>query len=221
MSAEHVALVRRFSEAAGMSPPARSPAELVGLFQAFRPDGDGLSSVMKELRGGDEVLKRLFQIYAASADAFRPGQAYFEVSPGRVHGEDASSIARRHLQGLEVLLQGDDELLELLRDVSVAYESDLSGAPVLEGDDDPSVWLFDAVSDVLLDAMDRSSPLVVLRDAAFSIANDVYLAAFVLWPLYTSLGPADPLAPSFELWAAGLEVRFFDEHRCVVGPAGS
>lgn len=218
MNADQVAAMRLFSDAAGISPPAEEPTGLVGLFQTFRPTGHGLATVMKEVRGGDDVLARALQVYAASADAYHPGQAYFETSSGRVRGEDALSLARGHLRTLEGLVQGDDELVELLREVSVEYVSDFSEVETLDGDDDPSVWLFDAVSDVLLDAVDRSSPLAVLRDAAFGIANNIYLAGFVLWPLYASLGLEDPFAPCFELWAAGLEIRFLEQTRCAVGP---
>lgn len=219
VTAEQREVIRRFSDAAGISPPAESPVGLVGLFQSFRPDGNGLESVMAKVQGGEEVFSRALQVYAASSGAYRPGQAYFHVSPGRVRGEDALSLARGHLRALEKLVQDDVELVELLRGVSVEYAPDLSCLQRLDGDDDPSVWIFDAVSDALADAVDQSSPLVVLRDAAYAIANNIYVAGFVLWPLYESLGPEDPLAPCFELWAAGLEVRFLEERRCVVGPA--
>ncbi|MCR9165989.1 MAG: hypothetical protein NXI35_35305 [bacterium] len=219
MNADQAAAMRLFSDAAGISPPAEDSAGLVGLFQKFRPHGHGLETVMAKVQGGDDVLARALQVYAASADAYRPGQAYFEVTPGRVRGEDALSLARGHLRTLEGLVQADDELVELLRDVSVEYVSDLARFEVLDGDDDPSVWLFDAVSDVLLDAVDRSSPLAVLRDAAFAIANNIYIAGFVLAPLYAGLGPEDLLTPCFELWAAGLEIRFLAPERGVVGPA--
>lgn len=213
------AVLRLLSGAAGMNPRAEDPAELVGLFQAFRPDGGGLESVLAKIPGGDLVFRRVRRVYGASAGSFLPGQACFQVAVGRVRGGDAVSVAREHLQALEGVLQADDELVELLREVSVEYVPDLSRVRALDGDDDPSAWLFDAVSDVLLDAVDRSSPLAVLRDAVFAIANNVYVAGFVLWPLYASqLGPEDALAPCFELWAAGLEVRFLEQRMCVVGP---
>lgn len=214
--------LRRWSRLAGIEPPAREAADLVGLFGTVEPKADAVERLLETIPNGRRVHRRLVNVYDASASRILPLQhAYAVVASLTQAPPDALVAARRWIDSLGTLLVADAELSQILQRVQLEWQDcNVQLEQNLHPDDDPRVWLFDAVSDILRDAADRESPLLLLREAVYSVANDLYLAAYVLWPIYAdSLGCDDPFRSYFDLWARGLELRFMDEKRCFVRDA--
>lgn len=53
--------------------------DLFGLFQQFRPDGEGVASIFSILRDGDAYVQRLLAVYAATNEPENANDAYFVV----------------------------------------------------------------------------------------------------------------------------------------------
>ncbi len=180
---------------------------LFGLFQCFMPDGDGVEQVFAPLPHGDELLRRLHPIYAASATHFSQNDG---AVPGYfVPAEPAFPAAKTRQLGTD-LLRGmrdfaefweDEDLLEALSRVTIVEMR--AEAP----DADP-VWESwrEQLSNWRIDSTDHDSLVATLGEAFYSIACDYTLATYFQYPTYASRPDGDPLLPYFHLWLAGFTV---------------
>ena len=77
-------LIQRFHQYAGHDESSVEPDSdsLIGFFQMFRPDGNGVDGLFDELEVGDELQQRLESLYSAAGDDRRPQggrDAYFVI----------------------------------------------------------------------------------------------------------------------------------------------
>ena len=195
---------------------ASEPGDLIGLFQYFRPDGIGVESIFAGQPFGEAILARVLRCYECTrADQ----NAYFIPRP-QVACDDSEAIRllRQHFLEMSELAaqKHDSELVQTLTDVSplrVTSLADLQQIPF--GDDSPEGWLYDMVTDFVGSLVPQESPLILLDDAMYSIANDTFVQNFLLWPLYAQSMPArDPFQPAFELWTKGVSHSFRSPTSC-------
>lgn len=177
---------------------------LFGLFQCFMPDGKGVEQVFAPLPDGDELLRRVRPIYAATVTHFDqvagavPG--YFvptqPISP-EVEGQRLGTDLLRGMREFAEFWE-DDELVEALQGVSqIELRAEAADAdPVWES------W-HERLSDWRIDSTDHDSLVATLSEAYYSIACDYTLATYFQYPTYTARPDGDPLLPYFQLWLAG------------------
>lgn len=216
-------LLRRCHDAAvmGVDNPDE-PESLIGFFQNFRPDGNGLTGLFDDLPGGADLHSRLDAMFDSAGNDRRPDgrrDAYFVVwSPPTIEASEVGRLAEGWLTGVA-------SLAAVLGDEALA--SGLSPAPkirVLEGkppknpkheiDQSPLLKLFlDRVPRLLDTLAPPDSLAAVLRPAYYFIGCDAVLRDYLMWPLFAealaarSLADPDPLADYFKLWQHGIKYR--------------
>jgi hypothetical protein len=198
---------------------ASEPGDLIGLFQYFRPDGIGIESIFAGQPFGEAILARVRRCYECTRTAFVDRNLYFIPRP-QVACDDSEAIRLLRLHFLEMSKlathRHDSELVQILTDVSplrVTSRTDLQQIPI--SDDSPEGWLYDLVTDFVGSLVPQESPLILLRDAMYSIANNIFVKNFLLWPLYVQSFPAgDPFQPAFELWCRGVSHSFRTPTSC-------
>lgn len=217
------AVIERLKQAANVGLEDPSADSLIGVFQAFRPDGLALAGIFDDVDGGEEFAHRLGQVYDATGDARRPDamhDAYFIVRrPAPIAAEPAGRYAREFFANLA----------ELARHLGRhALASALQGPPqvrVLEGkppkhpkSPEERATLLNAINSegtTLTEALTgEDSVAAVLRPACYFIACDPFLRDYILWPLLQTpdeLG--EPFAPYFHLWRHGVKYRIFQEEQ--------
>lgn len=126
---------------------ASNPSDLVGLFQFFRPNGDGV------------------------------------------------------------------ELLTNVQTHRVGAASEFNALPV--NDDSPDSWIYELVTDYVGSLPRPENPILLLRDAIYSMANDIFLRSYIMWPLYAdAAGRPDPFQWYFDLWSKGVCYSFRSANSC-------
>ncbi|MEM9588853.1 MAG: apolipoprotein acyltransferase, partial [Planctomycetota bacterium] len=66
-------LLERCQRAAAIEiDPQAQPDDLIGFFQSFRPDGNGLEGLFDDLPLGDLLHQRLAELFSAAGDDRRP-----------------------------------------------------------------------------------------------------------------------------------------------------
>jgi len=186
--------------------------DLTGLFQRFRPNGEGVEAVLRGLVRGDEVLGRLLALYQATANSYRPSDAYFVVRRERPMPASVAEIAREHFAAMALIARamGEAELEGVLRGVSPELiDEPTSTDEAMPDDDAPEVWLHDVVFDYMSGLSPVESDVFLLDEAFYSVANDLYLKNFLMWPLYEGASEtSDPFGPYFRLWSQGVRILF-------------
>ena len=102
----------------------------------------------------------------------------------------------------------DQEFVRVLSAASprrVQFRLELTG--LASTDDSPDGWLYELASDFILTLTPRESPLILLKDAMYSIANNIFLRNYPLWPLYAASSPrSEPFAESASERACSISV---------------
>ncbi len=116
------AILERWKALVGdTSPETWTEDDLAGYFQRFRPDGVGLSAVFEGVKGADEILPRLLEVYQATAGGWLRDDShdgYFIVrNPAPLLVARATDLLRLHLDKLAAMSEavGCDELTDWLR----------------------------------------------------------------------------------------------------------
>jgi hypothetical protein len=192
------------------------PANLGGFFQYFRPTGVGVERALEGLPLADRVLPRLLNIYAATSAGWEQHRTifdYFRVHhPPIISRQQAEELVWKYFQSLrEISIEvADDELLARLDHYQTTQ---FVAKPAPEGSDaDLDVWTRDVETDYLLGLEREQSQILLMKEGIWTMANDLELMYYVLWPLYErSSDLIEPFAPYFELWRRGVAVRFGDD----------
>jgi hypothetical protein len=214
----------RCRELARMDPDALVDADaMIGLFQRFRPDGQGLVGLYDDLPNGTEYHRRLGQLYDACGDGRRSAagrDAYFVVrQPPPLSPEDAESHANAWLAAMHriAVRTGNDELatqLDPLPQVRVLIgtppkqpKSDLKSFPLLRA-------IKVNASSITTGLASHCQVVSLLREAYYFTACDAMLRDYLLWPAYAELlSEPDPMAGYFELWRHGVKLRVFHDDK--------
>jgi hypothetical protein len=211
-------LVAHWGEIVGIS-GASEPSDLVGLFQFFRPEGAGVEAIFDGLPFGDAVLDRLRRCYECTARGFDASQPYFIPTPEVPCADSrAQELLVSHFSEMSQLAQQkqDVELVELLsavRPQRVESAAELTALPV--NDDSPDSWIYELVTDYIGSLPRPESPILLLRDAIYAMANDIFLRSYLLWPLYADAARRrDPFQAYFDLWSSGVSYSFRTADSC-------
>lgn len=215
-------LIKRFHQVAGFGPEVScDPDSLIGVFQAFRPDGHAIRGLFDTLDDqGVELECRLTRLFEAAGDDRRPQggrDAYFVVrNPPPLDPDEAADLGARWLAGIQSLAitVGDGATAEIL--------DPIPSIRVLEGippkhpkqEHEKSELLKSLQGDAtrLVQRIDAPPQAAALRPAFYFIACDAMLRDYLMWPLYAEpAGLDDPFEPYFHLWRHGVKYRAFGE----------
>lgn len=198
------------------SPDEWDETNTFGLFQRFRPDGEGLEAVFEPIPHGERLLARLRPVYAATNGPESMNDAYFVVrSPQPWQPAEVEPIAHAFLDNLRHLARtiDDPELSDLLAATrSVRFEDIESEAY----ESDEHLCVYETVGDWLIEVTDYSDLVPALKEAYYSVACDPWLSDYLRWPYYERFCPRDVFAPYFELWRRGLRFAF-DQGSLILG----
>jgi hypothetical protein len=182
--------------------------ELVGFFQAFRPNGDGLSKAFEGVEKADQILPRLYEIYRATTDGY-PEDAYFVVrKPASLSKKHALDLAKTHLRNFEAIGKeiGHNDLVRFLQP---GHRVEILGGerPLRSEQCDAEIYFDEMATDIILSLSPLKSQALLLREALYNVACDTYIRDYILWPLYQrSTSVVDLLGPYFNLWKHGVGI---------------
>lgn len=175
---------------------------LTGMFTRFRPNGAGLERLFEQDPVQLAVLARIKNVFHASALSWRPTDFYFVMRVFDPLSErEARKLADEHLAAMQQLADfvGDTETQHAI--------SLLRASPDASGDDVISTLVYDCLTDFLAGFDASQNALFVLDEALYSMANDYYLMAYMLWPaIQQQTGLPALLDPYFEMWRHGLQL---------------
>ena len=199
--------------------------ELFGLFQAMRPDGDGLEDMLGDLHHGEDLIARLREVFAVAGNPLTPEgheRGYFIVTePALLPLADAKRVALDHYRKMGAVLRefqewtDSEDIVETVERISALTEVGVANeypprSPTLWG---PGDVIGDALGEYMADP-DPPHPAEILREAYYSIACSFLLRWHLMWPIYSEvLDEPEPFAPFFRLWKAGYDVSWHDSER--------
>jgi hypothetical protein len=194
---------------------------MIGFFQRFRPDGQGLDGLFDDHPHGDQLQRRLDRVFAATGNDRREGggrDAYFIVrDPPPISAELTEHHGQMWLESLrQIAARLDSKSI-------VSWLDPLPRIRVLEGSPPKQpkgdLDTFPLLRVIKVDVTELTNQLAMdchvvslLRDAYYYIACDSMLRDYLLWPAYSeALGTEDLLASYFELWRHGVKLRVFHD----------
>lgn len=211
-------LIARWGALAGIE-NAAEPSDLTGLFQHFRPTGTGVDPIFEGLEFGAAVRARVRKCYEYTAAGFKPSDAYFIPRPmSRCPELLAEELICAHFAEISkiAVARNDRELIELVKNAHpqrVGSVAQLRELPLTT--ESPDGWIFDLVNDFRTFIHVDETEIMMLSDALYSIANNVFLQSYLLWPIYSSSSALhEPFQPYFELWSKGVSYSFRQADAC-------
>lgn len=183
-----------------------------GVFQGYRPNGDGVEAVFAGLPDSHDYVARLRSVCRATLHPDWARDAYFVVrTPPPATDEELVGLGQELLSGLRLVavlatLSGHRDLFEYLGGVSGV-------AVVAPGEcnrEDEHMQVHEALGDILRGFHDYDHRAVQLGEGFYSVACDYWLAWYLQWPYFREWVPRDVFRPYFELWSRGCEVAFHD-----------
>jgi len=203
-----------------------SPDSLIGFFQQFRPDGRGLAGLFDDLPGGQDVHRRLEEVFEiAGSDRRGDGRrdVYFIVrSPEPISADATQQLAENWLSGVASIADAtaDDRLIEVLTPLPKVRV--LEGSPPKHPKDainqSELMKVFQTQAPKLTERIDLSHEIAAtLRPAFYFINCDAMLRDYLMWPLYQEalvsqgLAGQEPLRPYFRLWCHGVKYRIMQD----------
>tara|TARA_R110002049_G_scaffold27321_2_gene94241 strand:+ start:453670 stop:454446 length:777 start_codon:yes stop_codon:yes gene_type:complete len=194
---------------------------LIGLFQSFRPDGEGLAGAFDQVSSGEQLRERLQTLFDVAGDDRRPQggrDAYFVVrNPQPIAPDVAHQKAIQWIEGLTelALMLGDVETVGALQPIPKirVLEGIPPKHPRREEEKSELLKAFQNDVTMLTARIDAADPhAAVLRQAYYFIACDAMLRDYLMWPLYAQAAAVDdPFEPYFQLWRCGVKYRIFGE----------
>ncbi len=182
---------------------ALDPYALAGLFNRFRPDGEGLERLFGADPVQQAVLTRIRHVFEATASSWKPGDLYFVVREAEaIDCDRAQMLASAHVTGLEKVaqLRGDTQTqraLAMLRKYPDRRQVQAVAATLM----------YECFTDFLAQFQPAQDEVFLLKEALYSMANDYYLMAYMLWPaIRKATGLPDLLDPYAELWRHGVRI---------------
>jgi hypothetical protein len=190
-----------------------------GMFQQFRPHGDGVQAVFDGILRAAEYVERLRSVYRAAYHQDWARDVYFIVrSPQAASLEELAGFGMEYVGGLRFLSamlakRGQPRLDRYLASVSRAVVVPSAGASRMNADD---TLVYEAVRDFMGEFYDYDHPIIKLREAYYSVACDYCLAWYLQWPYFKEKIAPDVFRPYFQLWARGHGCVFHGTSLCLV-----
>lgn len=180
-----------------------------GVFQGYRPHGDGVEEVFAGLPDADEYVARIKAVCAASYHDDWARDGYFVVRRPRPATEDELlALGRELLDGLRVLARAAGrESRRLLSLLPTSAAVEVFPAEAFDRKHPDHLDVLDEVRSAM-PPRDFGDRVIQLREGFYSVACDFWLAYYLQWPYYRGRVPQDVFRPYFDLWARG--------YRCAV-----
>jgi hypothetical protein len=209
---------------AGDPSPEPWASENMGMFfQGFRPHGHGVEAAFEGVAAADEILPRLLEVYAATAEGGE-NDAYFVVrAPEPLSGERAMELAVEYIRKTAQIARelgatgyaDGAELLEMLHS-RTTIEVVPGERPWPPHRDSPEGLVYQVVGDYMShlqwDLEPIESHAYEMEEGLYTLACDYGISYHILWPLYRHLTEiTEPFAAYFELWKHGAGHRFEDD----------
>ena len=228
---------RQLAAEAGCSPPSQESSRsqstdspelseadsLIGFFQLFRPDGERLQNLFEHLENGDELSRRLQQLYQVAGKDRRPDggrDAYFIVrSPAPLPPEQAEHHAALWIDGMTELAHSVDDpdvTAKLTPRPTIRVLEGIPPKPPKHPHEQSQLHLTVAKRCVeLTSKVPGTDPHAeLLRPAYYFLACDPMLRDYLMWPFYVDQTRLDdPFRSYFTLWSHGIKYRIFSEER--------
>jgi hypothetical protein len=193
-----------------------------GVFQGYRPHGDGVEELFNGVPDAPEYVERLQSVCRAAYHDGWVQDAYFVVrTPQPASNEELIALGQELLGGLRLIavlatLSGSRELH--------AYLSGISGVTVvptagLDREHDDHLLVHESVRDIMRGFYDYGHRIIQLREGYYSVACNYWLAWYLQWPYFRQWVPRDVFRPYFELWARGCRVGFQGDSLCLARDA--
>jgi hypothetical protein len=182
--------------------------EYFGLFQQFRPLGDGVERAFLHVPDADKYISRLLEVFRATSSEECRDDVYFVVrSPASTTPNELRTIGHQFIYNLRTLtaMIGNAELseyLSALRDVDVVQKSRLNRS------NDDNLLVMETVGDWLGTLGAWNDPIPRMREAFYGVACDFFLMYFLQWPYYERWCSLDVFRPYYELWRRGASCSF-------------
>jgi hypothetical protein len=190
-----------------------------GVFQGYRPRGDGVEEVFAGLPDAPEYAARIRSVCQVTLYERWAQDAYFVVhTPQPEPDEQLIGFGQELLRGLRLIavfatLSGKRELHEYLSGVSRVV---VAPPGKCNRNHEDHQFVHETVGDILRGFQDYSHRIVQLREGFYSVACDYWLAWYLQWPYFHKWVPQDVFRPYFDLWSRGCEVAFRGEVLCIV-----
>jgi hypothetical protein len=209
-------ILRRWQILAGRSlndVPWSEANDLAYFFQCFRPNGKGLKSVFADVAGGEQMLARILEIYRATGQGYKKGDAvdtHFVVrNPKPITDKRARKLVDKFLTSLAKIGRSmrnkELSLLANIRSINLCRRQEDS-----QGE---STGIENAIANGLSQYFENLQKIetlgIVMSDALYTMASDMNLVHYVMFPLvHDSAAHEDPYQHYFELWKSGARLRF-------------
>jgi hypothetical protein len=159
------------------------------------------------------VRARVEKVFEATASSWEPGDLYFVIRQfAPLDQASAANIAGAFSAGIKRVADyvGESELSGKLERSKVV----LSRPTDLASERDLPDMMHDCLTDFLV-TMREHHEIFVLKEALYSMANDYYLMAYMLWPALQFTGDMSGVLNSYiDLWRHGIRLEFF-ENGCI------
>ncbi len=202
------------------------PADLVFLFQNFRPHGQGVERILNGFWGARQMLPRLLEVYKATAsgwDARPVAFDYFLVTePTHIDDSRVEELIRSYLDKMkrmaeEINYRQTASNLSVVERVQIVRAQDAPHSLDLSRTED---LLYAMQSDFFSLTPSQPSELWLLEPALYSMANDNPLTYHLLWPLKAKGSSVEePFLPYFELWKHAVTLRLDADRATAYIPA--
>lgn len=186
-----------------------------GFFSMFRPNGAGLNKFFSVINKGDEILKRILEIYKETSRNYDGTDWYFVVrKPKMTSKENIESISKEFIS----------KVTQMAKSLNDDYFYQFINTPpkiqVIQGDcpqkttDEYSEFDFDTgfyelMHNYMDEMVGEESNAMLFREPLYQMACSYEIVYYVLWPLYEAESEIeDPFKPFIELWKLGADYNF-------------
>jgi hypothetical protein len=207
--------------------------DLNWLFHYFRPDGKGVEAVFEGCVRGDEILPRLMEVYARTAEGSQGKNwiaSYLDVRcPQPLVRGTTEVLVREHMKRVTALVEvfldmSDPPDVPISDRLPLSFEVNVvEGVPPSERLEDENLTsviyshVIHLSSDLDWCYQHVDSHAFLLHEAFYYTSCDYLQKMHLMWPLYRELTDIEePFAPYFELWKHGADYRFTDDHHVTV-----
>lgn len=186
-----------------------------GFFSMFRPDGNGLNEFFKVINKGDEILKRVLEIYEATSEEYGGSDWYCVVRKPKITSKDnIESIAKEFVyKVIEMAKPFDDEYFYKFINNPPKIQV-MQGTPPDKTTDECSEFDFDTgfyelMHNYMDEMVGEESNAELFKEPLYQMTCSYEIVYYVLWPLYKEESEIeDPFKPFIELWKLDAEYRF-------------
>jgi len=209
----HASLTEKIKLETGISVSSSKDIYLLaGIFNKYRPDGEGLNHLFSDHGLERQVCERIKRIFSVTALEWRPNDLYFSIKRfGHIEREMAIEITQKYLDEIKKFseLINDSDAINSLSTLRVA--SDLPTPDILFSDDMPTL-IYELITDFFAKLQPERHELFMLKEAFYSMANDYFLMAYILWPvIQAETGSVIKFDSYFEIWRNGITLNFSED----------